>query len=241
MTRRFVDLSMPVHPNMKVFPRLAQPKVEMVDTWYGFAEAIGALEHGEDHLTAHCSITVSDHAGTHIDSLKHMGNEDTPGPEAIPLDYCFADGVVLDFRHLAFGSAISVDDLQEALAKIDYTLKPRDIVLIRTGASEYNHEDRYLTDHVGMSAEATKWLIDQDCKVMGTDAPTFDPPVWAMFETKKFWLAHKVMMSDPYWHIENLTNLGDLPPHGFQLSVFPVKWVGTTGAPIRAVGIINDN
>lgn len=239
MTRRFVDLSMAVHQDMKVFPRLAQPTVEMVDTWRGFAEAIGAIEHGEDHLTAHCSVTVSDHAGTHIDALKHMGNEHTPGPEEIPLEYCFGDGVVLDFRHLDFGAAITVSDMREALAKIDYTLKARDIVLIRTGASDYNDQDRYLTDHVGMTAEATKWLIDQDCKVMGTDAPTFDPPVWAMFETKKFWLAHKVMMTDPYWHIENLTNLGDLPPHGFQLSVFPVKWVGTTGAPVRAVGILD--
>jgi kynurenine formamidase len=91
-----------------------------------------------------------------------------------------------------------------------------------------------------MTAEATRWLISQDCRVTGTDAPTYDPPVWAMFETRKFWLAHKVMQTEPYWHIENLTNLGELPPHGFKLSVFPIKWVGTTGAPVRAVGIVDE-
>lgn len=240
MAHRFIDLSMPVHQNMKLFPRIAEPKMVMKESWKEFADGIGAGEFGEDHLTAHYSITLSDHAGTHIDSLKHMGDEDTPGPEGIPIEYCFGDGVVLDFRHLEFGSAISLDDLKEALAKIDYELKPRDIVLIQTGASEYNDEDRYLTDHVGMSAEATKYLIDHDCRVTGIDAPTYDPPVWAMFETKKFWLAHKVMQTDPYWHIENLTNLKDLPPHGFKLSVFPVKWVGTTGAPVRAVAILDE-
>lgn len=239
MGYRFVDLSMPVHQDMKVFPRLAQPKMEVVDSWSGFAKAIGADKFGEDHLTAHYSITVSDHAGTHIDALKHMGNEDSPGPEGIPLDYCFGDGVVLDFTHLPFGSVITLADMEAALAKIEYTLKPKDIVLLRTGASEYNDDDRYLTDHVGMSAEATRFLIENDCLVSGTDAPTYDAPVWAMFEKKSFWPAHKVMMTDAYWHIENLTNLGDLPPHGFKLSVFPIKWVGTTGAPVRAVAIFD--
>jgi len=240
MGQRLIDLSMTVHQDMKLFPRIAKPEMVMKESWKEFADGIGAGEYGEDHLTAHYSITLSDHAGTHIDSLKHMGDEDTPGPEGIPIDYCFGDGVVLDFRHLEFGSAISLDDLKGALDKIGYTLKPRDIVLIQTGASEYNDEDRYLTDHVGMSAEATKYLIDNDCRVTGIDAPTYDPPVWAMFETKKFWLAHKVMQTDPYWHIENLTNLKDLPSHGFKLSVFPVKWAGTTGAPVRAVAILDD-
>ena len=240
MGHRFVDLSMPVHQDMKLFPRIAEPRMVMKESWKEFAHGIGAGEYGEDHLTAHYSVTLSDHAGTHMDALKHMGDEDTPGPEGIPLEYCFGDGVVLDFRNLEFGSAITVEDMKAALAAIDYTLKPHDIVLIRTGASEYNDEDRYLTDHVGMSAEATLFLIKNDCRVTGTDAPTYDPPVWAMFETKKFWLAHKVMQTEPYWHIENLTNLGDLPPHGFKLSVFPIKWVGTTGAPVRAVGIVDD-
>lgn len=239
MAPRMIDLSMPVHTEMKLFPRIEKLRMVMKESWSEFAESIGASEYGEDHLTAHYAVTLSDHAGTHIDAIKHMGDENSPGPEGIPLDYCFGDGVVLDFRHLEFGSAISVDDMKAALAKIGYTLKPRDIVLIRTGASEYNDEDRYLTDHVGMSAEATEWLIAQDCRVTGIDAPTYDPPVWAMFETKKFWLAHKVMQKEPYWHIENLTNLGDLPSHGFKLSVFPVKWVGTTGAPVRAVGIVD--
>jgi kynurenine formamidase len=238
--QRFVDLSMPVHQEMKLFPRIAEPKMVMKESWKEFAEGIGAGEYGEDHLTAHYAITLSDHAGTHIDALKHMGDETTPGPEGIPLEYCFGDGVVLDFRHLEFGSAISLDDLKGALDAIGYALKPRDIVLIRTGASEYNDEDRYLTDHVGMSAEATEYLIEHDCRVTGIDAPTYDRPVWAMFEARNFWPAHKVMQHDPYWHIENLTNLHELPSHGFKLSVFPVKWVGTTGAPVRAVAIFDE-
>jgi len=32
-----------------------------------------------------------------------------------------------------------------------------------------------------MTAEATHWLLDQGIKVMGIDAITFDPPVWAIY------------------------------------------------------------
>lgn len=51
-----------------------------------------------------------------------------------------------------------------------------DIVLVHTGAGKINHTDAYLTDHVGMTAEATHWLLDQGIKMTGTDAVTFDPP-----------------------------------------------------------------
>jgi kynurenine formamidase len=47
-------------------------------------------------------------------------------------------------------------------------------------------------------------------------------------------------MDEDYWHLENLTNLDQLPSHGFKLSVFPVKWVGTMAASVRAVGIIDE-
>ena len=62
--------------------------------------------------------------------------------------------------------------------------------------------------------------------------------LWAMFERKKFWEAHRVMIEREYYHLENMTNFDQLPPHGFKLSVFPIKWHNTTAAPVRAVAII---
>jgi Putative cyclase len=70
-----------------------------------------------------------------MDSLRHM-RDDAPGPEGIPLEYCYGDGVCLDFRHLPKGTGISVNEVKQALSKIHYTLKPLDIVLIHTGAGK---------------------------------------------------------------------------------------------------------
>lgn len=237
---RLVDLSMPVHRNMVVFPRIQPPAMLMYETWQEFAEGIGAAKYGADWLTASYLVIQGDHVGTHCDAIKHIRGPEAPGPEGIPLEYCFSDGVVLDFRDKPFGYGITRNDIDAALAKINYDVKERDIVLIQTGASAYNTEQRYLTDHVGMTAEATRYLISRGVRLMGTDAPTFDPPVWAMFERKQFWEAHMVMMDEDYWHIENLVNLDQLPSCHFQLSVFPIKWIGTTAAPVRAVGIINE-
>lgn len=240
MARRLVDLSMPVDNGMVTFPRIVEPTLEMHETWEEFAERIGAAALGAPWLTASYRVELSDHVGTHMDSLRHL-NDDKPGPEAIPLEYCYGDGVVLDFRHKGVGEGISAAEVQGALHAIDYQLKPLDIVLIMTGAGAYQQEERYLTDQSGMTREATLWLIDQGIKLMGIDAITFDPPVAAMFERRQFWEAHMVMREREYYHLENLTNLDQIGrPFGFTLSVFPIKWVNTTAAPVRAVAIIDD-
>jgi kynurenine formamidase len=240
MPTKLIDLSMPVDNGMVTFPKIVQPSLVMDQSWSGYAEAIGATEYGVNWLTATYRIELSDHVGTHMDSLRHM-RDDAPGPEGIPIEYCYGDGVVLDFRHKQPGDGISVDEVQEALAKIGYTLKPLDIVLFMTGAGSYQDEQRYLTDHPGLTAPAVHWLLDQGIVMMGIDAITFDPPVWAMFERKQFWEAHRVMMEREWYHLENLTNLDAIPkPYGFKLSVFPVKWVNTTGSPVRAVAIVEE-
>jgi kynurenine formamidase len=239
MPRRLVDLSMQVHNDMVAFPRVVRPSMAMYETWQQFATNIGAAKFGVTSLTASYMVVTGDHIGTHIDSLRHL-REDAPGPEGIPLDYCYGDGVVLDFRHLDKGAGITVEDMKRALARINYTLKALDIVLIHTGAGAIQESQAYLTDHCGMTGEATHWMLDQGVKVAGIDAVTFDPPVWAMFERKQFWEAHRVMCEREYYHLENMTNLDKLPGHGFKVSVFPIKWQNTTAAPVRAVAIIED-
>src|SRR6195256_7009570 len=127
MARKLIDLSMPVHNDMVSFPRVVRPALLMYETWEQFADRIGASKYGVTWLTAHCLIVLGDHIGTHMDSLRHM-RETAPGAEGIPLEYCYGDGVCLDFRHLPKGAGISVEDVQEALAKIKYELKALDIV-----------------------------------------------------------------------------------------------------------------
>ena len=238
--RRFIELSMEVYKGMVIYPGVVPPYIAEYYTHEEYAKVTGTDKYG----IVHCNngiIVMGDHVGTHMDSWFHA-NPDAPGAaEAIPLEYCYGDGVVLDMTHKGPGDEITDVDLQEAARKIGYTIKPLDIVLVRTDASKKRFSPDYLKDHPGMTREGVLWLLDQGVKLIGIDAIGFDPPIEYMFRRMKLWEAHRVMREREYYHIENLINLDLIPmPYGFIVSAFPVKLRGATAAPIRAVAIIEE-
>lgn len=240
MGRRIIELSMEVFKGMVVYPGVTPPFISEVYSHEEFAEITGTSKFGITHCNTGI-ILMGDHVGTHIDSWWHA-NPDAPGAaEAIPLEYCYGNGVVLDLTHKGPGDEITVDDLKEAVSRIDYAIRPLDIVLIRTDASKNRFSKAYLTEQPGMTREGTLWLVDQGVKLVGIDAIGFDPPVDCMFKRKKFWEAHRVMREREYYHIENLINLDRIPiPYGFLVSALPIKLRGATASPIRAVAIIEE-
>lgn len=52
MARQIIDLSMPVHGDMVVFPRVARPALLMYEVWEQLAEGIGAAEEGAKVVVA---------------------------------------------------------------------------------------------------------------------------------------------------------------------------------------------
>ena len=119
---------------------------------------------------AHDILTLDTHSGTHIDAPWHF-HPTSEGKESktideMPLDWAYGHGVVLDMRHKKAGEVINVADLQEALKKIDYQLKPLDIVLIMTGTDKFWGTPKYVTEYPGVGREATIWLVDQGVKVV---------------------------------------------------------------------------
>ena len=172
--RRIIDLSFEVYQGMVVYPSVAKPVIVELENHAQMARSMGTDAFGVDHLPNHCMIVTGDHVGTHLDSWGHV-NPDAPRVEGIPLEYCYGDGVVLDLTSRGPGEEIWPDDLEGALQRIAYTLKPLDIVLLRTDAATYRDEKRYLTDHPGMTKEAVHWLLDRGIKMMGIDAVGFDP------------------------------------------------------------------
>ena len=194
---------------------------------------------------------ISTHAGTHLDAPWHFAeiSEGKPAKtiDEIPLEWCYGDGVVLDFTHKKAGELISAEDIQKALDKIDYQLKPFDIVLIRTDASKHYGEPGYETMHPGMGRESTLWLIEQGIKVMGIDAWGWDRPFNVMMQEHKsgikgtFFAAHFLMKEKEYLHLENLANLDRIPkPHGFKVAIFPVKIKGASSGWVRAVAMSDE-
>ena len=75
-------------------------------------------------LTGSYLVVQNDHVGTHMDARKHIVPT-AGGPETIPLEWCYGDGVLLDFRECASGyvgdgvSCTDVDECAEATDNCD--------------------------------------------------------------------------------------------------------------------------
>lgn len=189
------------------------------------------------------------HATTHIDAPWHYGPIAAGKPaetiEQIPLDRCIGPGVVLDMTHKADNDAITPADMDAALARTGTALTEGTIVLIRTGRDVLMGSKEFWRTGTGMSAAATEWLLDRGITVMGIDQWGWDLPFHAQIKRARatgddtlFWEAHRVGQRRPYWHMEQLTNLGALPAHGFEVAVFPLKIVGASAAPARVVALL---
>ena len=189
------------------------------------------------------------HSTTHIDAPWHYSPTCNGQPaktaEQIPLEYCYAQGLIVDMQHKPDFEVITSKDIQDFLNENNLNLTPGMIVLIKTGRDRLMGTKDFYKKGTGMSAEATEWLIDQGIKVMGIDQWGWDLPLPYMVKKAKettddklFWEAHLVGKEKEYYHIEQLTNLDQLPLSGFKVAVFPLKIVGASAAPVRAVAII---
>jgi kynurenine formamidase len=138
---------------------------------------------------------------------------------------------------------VEAAELDAALQGLGYTLKPRDIVLIRTGRDAFYEQPDYMTRGCAVTADATRWLCDQGIRVMGIDAWGWDGPLnrqaadaLAANQPGIFWAAHQCDRA--YSQIERLVNLAALPPFGFKVACFPLKIQGGSAGPTRAVALL---
>lgn len=249
---KFVDMSHVVENSPETVPEHLRIEIEYHDHEEGAMQAglFGVpptlLRNGEA-WAVETFTKLGTHDSTHVDSPWHynsvIGGMTPMAIDQLPLDWFFHDGVKLTFTAKGQGEAITVADLQAELARIDYDLKPMDIVLIYTGRDQFYYDPLYQHIGVGVTAEATKWLYDRGIRVMGIDSWGWDRPLYleaqeALAQNAQgiFWAAHQIDVQ--YAHMERMVNLACVPDKKFQVSAFPIKVAGGSGAPIRAVAIL---
>lgn len=249
---RIIDLSFVLSnsdPEPMLRPQIIYQDHRETARSFGAAFGLKPDDFPEGNFAGVETITLSTHSGTHLDAPWHYGPRSAGAPartiDQIPLEWCFSDGVVLDFSHKGPGEAVTAREMEQALEKVRYSLKPYDIVLVRTDACQRFGEPGYDNLHCGVTPEATHWLIDRGIRVMGIDAWGWDPPFHLMVaevkkgHKEKLWAAHFVGKEKEYCHIEKLANLDKLPrPFGFKVAVFPVKIERASAGWVRAVAIL---
>jgi kynurenine formamidase len=250
---RFVDLSAPITASPPELPPLLRTEIELTDHAQG-AKDIEAmlgvpaeLLRDREGWAVETFLRFGTHNSTHVDAPWHY-NSTIAGKRAqtideLPLEWFFGPGVVLDMTAKADGDPMTAEEARGALEAAGHELSAGDIVLVRTGRDAFYAEPDYMARGPGVTFEATKWLYEQGVRVMGIDAWGWDAPLHLQAQEAVardvpgiFWAAHQADLA--YCQIERLFNLGALPLTGFTVSCFPLRIVGGSAGPTRAVAIV---
>jgi kynurenine formamidase len=260
MARRLIDISVALTAGIASDPPYMRPEIQYIDHHMTapqmasfFGVRINALPDGEYAAVERC--TISTHNGTHLDAPYHFfstmnhrlkaGGEPSWRIDEVPLEWCFQQGVKLDFRHFEDGHVATPGDVEAELRRIGHALEPLEIVLVNTRAGSRYGEEDYVDTGCGMGKAATLWLLERGVRLVGTDGWSWDAPfshtrrkVQLTGDTSLIWEGHRAGREIGYSHLEKLHNLELLPAEGFEVVCFPVKVHRGSAGWTRAVAIL---
>lgn len=183
--------------------------------------------------------TFYEHSATHLDAPGHF----TPGgrlsPDIDPRDL-LTPVVVIDISHRARrdpDTEVRIADLR-AFERRHGRIPRRAAVCMDSGwARKADDEDRYRgTDadgayhFPGFGVDAVEWLLQRrQITSIGVDTLSLDPGRAPVFDV------HVTLLGADRYGLENLANLGRLPPHGAWLFVGLVPWEEGSGGPCRVL------
>ncbi len=196
------------------------------------------------------NVLMSEHCGTHTDAVLEY-KKGGASIEDMPVEYYCGDAICLDLSHIPMERYIEVEDIKETVAKAGLDIHKGDIVLLYTGhfdrwygkepgepiykpALGYCGGDRFQTHYSGLTEDAARYLAEQGVVNIGVDAPAIDHPDDLSFA------GHYICGEYGISNTENLCNLDKVVNRRFLYVGLPLKIRGGTGAPIRAVALLEE-
>jgi kynurenine formamidase len=224
-----VDLSREIFHRTPTHP--SHPPV-IITVWNDHDEKVTA---GKTTVSSKAlSLSISDHSGTHVDAPIHFDSR--PGAatiDQVPLENFYTSAICLDLSHAPLKHAITVPEMEEALAKSGQEIWPKDTVLIYMATNKRLFgSPRYVHDFPGLALESVHWLADKGIGMFGVEAVSPAPEGELNFQ------AHRACAERGITHIECLAQLEKVVGRGrFRFAGFPLRIRGGTASPIRAVAI----
>ncbi|ADI14769.1 cyclase family protein [Truepera radiovictrix] len=222
------DLTHPLSPRFPVFPAYEPMRVtKLFDV-----EADGFFANRWD---------LAEHTGTHLDAPAHFIANGVAADGLEP-ESLLAPVAVIDLRERAAAdpdTALGVDDLTAWEAEHG-PLPDGAAVFLYSGwdaragdARAFLNADAEGTLHFpGFSPEAAAFLVSERRIVgVGVDTPSLDIGAATRFD------AHVAVLGAGLWGLENLANLGRLPPLGATVFVGAPAVAGASGGPARVLAV----
>jgi arylformamidase len=207
LTRRYVDISMPVHPGMPAFP--GDPVVEVLPTH--------SVARGDPYNVSHLSL--GSHAGTHIDPPRHFRDD------GMPVDQLDLDA--LNGPCVVAGIPPSIDRI--GVAELGLLPHGAERVLFRTrNSSRWNAERSFFSDYVSLTLPGAEELVRRGVRLVGIDSLSIESGGETGYPV------HHALLGRGVAILEGLL-LDQAPPGRYALECLPLRIRDGDGAPARAL------
>ena len=197
-------------------------------------------------------LSLSTHTGTHLDSPIHFAKNKWTVSE-IPLKNLVERPLfvidIVDQAQATRDYSATVDDIKQ-FEEVNGEIAEESVVIIRTGWSRFwpNKLDYFGTDtkdpmqahFPGLHQDAARWLV-QNRKVVGVgiDAASID---CGFCGNRYGFPAHVALSEANVYILENIEkSIFRVPNVGATITVLPVKLIGASGSPVRAIAQYTHN
>lgn len=220
MTRRVVDLTLPIHDGMSTYPAVYHPRVRVRQL--GFIDQVGRESR---------ELTLGTHSGTHVDAASHFiqGGRTI---DQIDLADLVGSARLIVFPERSPGSGIGADELRDQLGPHRV-----DRIVMRTDWSRKWGSDRYYLDYPYLTADACSLLLEIGVRVLASDTPSVDDPRQSGPSCSPDSPNHKVLLESGVSLVEYLTGLDNLRTRQFALVAAPLRIQAGDGAPARVFAL----
>jgi kynurenine formamidase len=184
---------------------------------------------------------LNEHIGTHLDAPLHCTDLDSA--DRIPVESLVGPLVIVDIRERAAAnpdSQLTLADLR-SWERDHGPIPDGAVVAMCSGWDVYvdnarkflGLDDKGQYHLPGFALEAVQFLHEQrKVKGIATDTLNLDAAAAGDFPVHHYWLGQNK------WGLENVANLGLLPPKGATVVVGSPKIAGCTGGPSRVLALL---
>ncbi len=216
---RVIDLTRPLDEATTLWPGTPPMVVESTET----IERDGSFSR---------RVMLDEHSGTHFDAPSHF-REGASHVADVPASQLIRPLHVVDFTRQ---SRLDPDAelTSEDVSKYEATHGRIDVgavVFLRTDWPEMSGSDALRFPGFGVAAATL--LVERGVVGLGTDTLGIDTGCATDFPVHR-----DVTLPQGVWHVENLTNLGAVPPAGAWAVVGVPRVAGASGFPARVLAVV---
>jgi kynurenine formamidase len=178
-----------------------------------------------------------EHTSTHVDSPAHF-LQDGKTIDKIPISRYASNGLVLDFSNKPPNYVINKADIVGALqASGKKDVGSGWALLFYTGYTSKAGTAEWL-HHPELNEEAAAYIAGRNVNAIGFDAPSPDHGEISPSGQVSGFAAHRILLPKEIAVYENLNNLDKLLNKDFVFVGAPLRLVGGSASPVRAIAII---